>query len=70
MRRSGHRRNNLQNFPVLTGASTLGGSTTIHGSLNSTPGQSFTIEFFSNATCDSSGNGEGETFIGATTADD
>jgi hypothetical protein len=32
--------------------------------LNSAPSTSFRVEFFSNATCDPSGNGEGQTFIG------
>jgi VCBS repeat-containing protein len=59
--------NNLQNFPVLTSASSSGGSTTIQGTLNSTANTTFSLEFFSNAACDPSGNGEGETFIGSTT---
>jgi uncharacterized repeat protein (TIGR01451 family) len=59
--------NNLQNFPVLTSASSSGGNTTIVGTLNSTQGTTFRIEFFSSATCDPSGNGEGQTFIGFTT---
>ena len=54
--------NNLQNFPVLTAATT--GSTTIEGTLNSTASTTFRLEFFSNAACDASGNGEGESFIG------
>ena len=59
--------NNLQNFPVLTEAVNLAPNTNIEGSLNSTPNTSFTIEFFSSPSCDSSGNGEGETYIGSTT---
>ncbi len=59
--------NNLQNFPVLTAASSNGASTAISGSLNSTANTTFTIQFFSNATCDSSGNGEGQVFLGQTT---
>ncbi|MDO8615106.1 MAG: thrombospondin type 3 repeat-containing protein [Dehalococcoidia bacterium] len=57
--------NNLQNFPVLTSATT--GSTTIQGTLNSTASTQFRLEFFSSAACDSSGNGEGASFIGSTT---
>ena len=53
--------NNLQNFPVLTVAS--GG---VQGTLNSTPNATFRIEFFGNAACDASGNGEGATFLGST----
>ena len=58
--------NNLQNFPVITSASSSGVSTTIVGTLNSTPGTTFTIEFYANASCDASGNGEGQTFLGST----
>ena len=54
--------NNLQNFPVLTSASTGG----VQGTLNSTPNTAFLLEFFANSTCDSSGFGEGETFLGST----
>ena len=59
--------NNLQNFPVLASATSNGISTTIQGTLNSTPNATFTIEFFANAACDGSGFGEGQTFIGSTT---
>lgn len=55
--------NNLQNFPVLTSATS--GSTTIEGMLNSTPNTEFRLEFFSNSVCDPSGYGEGETFLGS-----
>ena len=58
--------NNLQNLPVLTSVST-GSSTKIEGTLSSAASTSFTLEFFSNDGCDSSGNGEGETFLGSTT---
>jgi len=57
--------NNLQNFPVLTSA-TSGSSTTIEGTLNSTANTAFRLEFFSNTACDPSGNGEGESFLGST----
>jgi hypothetical protein len=59
--------NNRQNTPVITSASSAGDSTTIEGTLDSTPNTTFTIEFFSNAACDLSGFGEGETFIGSST---
>ncbi|MFY9569866.1 MAG: HYR domain-containing protein [Blastocatellia bacterium] len=57
--------NNLQNFPVLTSASNAGTSTSIQGTLNSTPNTTFRIEFFSNQLSNPSGFGEGQTFIGA-----
>ena len=40
----------------------------IQGTLNSTANMTFTIEFFANQDCDPSGYGEGQTFIGSTTA--
>jgi hypothetical protein len=52
--------NNLQNFPVLSGARTLSGETTIKGELSSTPEKNFIIRFFSN----SPGGDEGKKFIG------
>ena len=61
--------NNLQNFPVLTSAVTGGGTgVTVAGTLDSAASAAFRVEFFSNTACDPSGNGEGETFLGATTA--
>lgn len=59
--------NNLQNFPTLTSASSVGTSTTISGNLESTPSSTFRIEFYTNDACDASGNGEGLTFVGFTT---
>jgi uncharacterized repeat protein (TIGR01451 family) len=58
--------NNLQNFPILSLVQQSGGNTTITGTLNSTASATFTIEFFSNPTCDTSGNGEGQVFLGST----
>lgn len=57
--------NNLQNFPVISSATNNGSNTTVSGSLDSTPNKNFTIQFFGNPTCDSSGNGEGKTFVGS-----
>lgn len=64
--------NGLQNYPILTSASSGGGGTTIQGSLDSLPNTTFRIEFFDNHQCHPSGNGSGETFIGSTdvTTDD
>lgn len=55
--------NNLQNFPVLTSVTSAANSTTIHGTLNSTPGTTFQIDFYSSAALDPSGNGEGALFF-------
>ncbi|HEV3470251.1 MAG TPA: C25 family cysteine peptidase [Pyrinomonadaceae bacterium] len=57
--------NNLQNFPVITSATT--GSTVISGTLNSTPSTAFTVEFFSSATPDPTAQGEGQTFLDSIT---
>ena len=59
--------NNLQNSPVLIAAASSGGTTTVVGSLNSTPATPFTLEFFVSPTCDASGSGEGQTFLGRVT---
>jgi hypothetical protein len=60
--------NNLQNFPLLTTATSAVGSTSVAGSLNSTANTSFRVEFFSSASCDPSGNGQGQTFLGFSNA--
>ena len=59
--------NGLQNFPVLTSANSSGGSTTVAGTLNSVAGTSFRIELFASNSCDASGNGEGDTYLGFVT---
>ncbi len=62
--------NNLQNFPALTQAVFFNNgspTTKVTGTLDSTASRSFTIQFFANAVCDPSGNGEGQTFLGQTT---
>ena len=50
--------NDLQNFPVLTGAVSTGSTTGIAGTLDSRPNITYTVELFSGATCDASGYGE------------
>jgi CSLREA domain-containing protein len=52
--------NRLQNKPVLTSAKTVSGLTTIKGTLNSRPNQTYELQFFSNP----SGEDEGKKFIG------
>ena len=57
--------NRLQNYPVISSARRfLDSTTTISGSLNSTPGSTFTVQFFSSPAADHSGFGEGKTFLG------
>lgn len=57
--------NMLQNYPVLTQA-VSGNGTVVRGTLNSRPNQAFLLQFFANPTCDSSGNGEGQLYLGQT----
>jgi hypothetical protein len=58
--------NELQNYPVLVSAVSEISRAVIGGTLNSTPSKTYTLEFFSSPSCDASGNGEGETFVGST----
>jgi len=58
--------NNVQNFPVITSVVSTNNSTTIQGSLNSTPNTAFQIDFYSNSAVDPSGNGEGAQFFNTT----
>ena len=59
--------NNLQNFPTLLTATSNGTTTFISGSINSTSFfRTYGIDFFSNETCDSSLNGEGQIYLGTT----
>ncbi|PYS23626.1 MAG: hypothetical protein DMF72_08740 [Acidobacteria bacterium] len=57
--------NNLQNFPIITSAQ-AGVTNTIAGTLNSNASRTYTIDFYSNTTCDTSGQGEGKTYLGST----
>ena len=59
--------NGLQNFPVLSAAFANGGNSTLIGSLNSTASSTFALDFYSNASADTSGYGEGQTYLGSTT---
>lgn len=56
--------NNLQNFPVLSGAASSGGDTTITGTLNSSASTTFDIHFYSSPSGDGSGFGEGGVYLG------
>jgi trimeric autotransporter adhesin len=55
--------NGLQNKPVITSARASGRATAIKGKLNSTPGDAFTIQLFSNP----AGDAEGRKFLGQKT---
>ena len=56
--------NNLQNFPVLTSATTTSSATTITGTLNSAPNGTFRVEIFCSPTADPSGYGQGQIYLG------
>jgi len=56
--------NYLQTFPVLSSArKNAAGTTTVKGTLNSTPDKTFTLQFFS----DPKGTNEGKTLLGSGT---
>ncbi len=59
--------NTLQNYPVLSAASSDQSETRIDGSLNSTPNTQFKLDFYSQGDCDPSGFGEGGRYIGQST---
>jgi CSLREA domain-containing protein len=50
--------------PTLTSAVKSGTNTTVNGTFSGAANTQFFIEFFQNTTCDASGAGEGETYIG------
>ena len=58
--------NGNQNYPVLTSASSANGVTTVTGTLDSVANSTYRVEFFASPVCDTSGNGEGAVFLGAT----
>ncbi len=56
--------NMLQNFPVITSATVASGQVTINGTLSSLPSTDHGVQLFYSPSCDPSGFGEGESFIG------
>ncbi|UCF31628.1 MAG: right-handed parallel beta-helix repeat-containing protein [bacterium] len=56
--------NGLQNYPILSSVVTNGVSTTISGTLSSTPNTTFRLEFFASTAPDPLGYGEGQSFLG------
>jgi len=59
--------NDLQNFPIIASAISSGGSTTIHGTLNSLANTTFAVDFYANVACIGRPQGfrEGQTYLGA-----
>jgi hypothetical protein len=60
--------NNLQNYPTISSVTIPSDNSTVTltGALDSAEGTVFRLEFFSNAAGDSTGFGEGKTFLGST----
>lgn len=59
--------NGLQNYPLIQSTRKTAANTTVAGMLHSAPNTQYTLEFFSNLTCDDSGYGEGRNPEGALT---
>jgi parallel beta-helix repeat protein len=59
--------NGLQNFPVITQATSGAGGTSISGTLESNPAGFYTIDFYANDKADPSGAGEGNIYLGSRT---
>jgi hypothetical protein len=59
--------NRLQNYPVLTTSASNASGTQVSGTLNSKPNKQYSLDFYANTSCDASGNGEGETYLGSST---
>jgi uncharacterized repeat protein (TIGR01451 family) len=57
--------NDFQNYPNLSIAESDGSTTTIAGTLSSTPSTQFLIQFFSSPTGDFSGFGQGKVLLGS-----
>ena len=55
--------NNRQNYPVLVAPTQSGGMTTVTGTLNSLASTTFNIDFYVSENQDSSGYGEGQTYV-------
>lgn len=60
--------NNFQNFPVLTSATSSGGTTNITGTLNSAPNSMFRVEFFASDPDPLGLPAEGQQFLGSANA--
>jgi CSLREA domain-containing protein len=52
-----------QNFPVLSSATASARGTFVLGTLSSTPGSTFTVDFYASDVADASGFGEGQLFL-------
>lgn len=55
--------NTLLNFPAITSITKTNATTTVSGTFHTSPVTTVTIELYSSPTCDSSGYGEGKTYL-------
>lgn len=58
--------NRVQNFPVLSKATSAGIVVTVGGTLNSRPSQTYALDFYSNPVCNTRNVGQGRNHIGST----
>ena len=58
---------NTSEFSRCVRAQVSGGSVVLQGTMEGRASATFTLDFYSNTTCDASGNGEGQTYLGSTT---
>ncbi len=63
-----HGPNEGQNYPVVMLATQLANAVSVQGQLSSSRNANFRIEYFLSATCDISGMGQGEQFLGSSNA--
>ncbi len=59
--------NDWQNYPVITNAFGFGGSTIIQGNFNSSPNDTYYLDFYANSVEESFGYGQGQVYIGSKT---
>ena len=60
---SGSNPNNLQVAPVLTSVSSGGGTTVVNGTIQAAANSTYTVDLYSDPAPDSSGAGEGKTYL-------
>ena len=59
--------NGTQNYPVITASYVTASQISMVGTFNSKANKTYTIQYYSNVTCNQSGNGEGKVLIGTQT---
>lgn len=54
----------LTNRPILSTATVTTGTTTVTGTLAAAPGATYLVQLYASSSCDTSGSGEGKTYLG------